>query len=67
MSMVAMIGLGMLAWFLLSILLALFVGRLIRLRDQQRPDRGESAAPVSPAPDDRTGAASARPRRRLPG
>ena len=39
MSTAAMIGLGVLAWILLSILLALFVGRMIQLRDRQRPDR----------------------------
>lgn len=38
MSTTAVIGLGILAWALLAILLALFVGRMIRLRDRQRPD-----------------------------
>jgi hypothetical protein len=38
----AVIGLGLLAWVLLAILGALFVGRMIRLRDSQRPDRPEA-------------------------
>lgn len=42
----AVIGLGLLAWVLLAILLALFVGRMIRLRDRQRPDRTEPGAPA---------------------
>ncbi len=46
MSTTAMIGLGILAWVLLAILLALFVGRMIRLRDRQRPDRTEPGAPA---------------------
>lgn len=39
MSTAAVIGLGILAWVLLSLLLALFIGRMIQLRDRQRPDR----------------------------
>ncbi|MGH4006571.1 MAG: hypothetical protein ACRDTH_00095 [Pseudonocardiaceae bacterium] len=46
MSTTAMIGLGLLAWVLLAIPLALFVGRMIRLRDRQRPDR---TGPRTPA------------------
>jgi hypothetical protein len=42
MSMAAVIGLGVLAWLLFAILLALFVGRMIQLRDRQRPDRARS-------------------------
>ena len=57
MSMVAVISLGMLVWFLLAILLALFVGRIIRLRDRQRPDRSEPDAPARPPLSDRTSAA----------
>lgn len=43
MSTAAVIGLGIFAWILLSTLLALFVGRMIKLRDRQRPDRSPSA------------------------
>lgn len=46
MSTVAVIGFGILAWILLAIPLALFVGRMIRLRDWQRPDRTEPGAPA---------------------
>lgn len=45
MSTIAVIGLGILAWVLLAIPLALFVARVIRLRDRQRPDRTEQGAP----------------------
>lgn len=44
MSTTAVIGLGILAWAVLAILLALFVGRMIRLRDRQRPDWTDSEA-----------------------
>ncbi len=40
------IGLGILAWVLLAILGALFVARMIRLRDGPRPDRTEPGAPA---------------------
>lgn len=46
MSTTAVIGLGILAWVLLAIPLALFVGRMIRLRDRQRPDQTEPGAPA---------------------
>lgn len=46
MSTIAVIGLGILAWVLLAIPLALFVARMIRLRDRQRPDRIEPGAPA---------------------
>ena len=46
MSTTAVIGLGVLVWVLLAILLAFFVGRMIRLRDRQRPDRTEPDAPA---------------------
>lgn len=46
----AVIGLGILAWGLLAVLVALFVGRMIRLRDEQRPDRTEQGAPVEGEP-----------------
>jgi hypothetical protein len=46
MSTIAVVGLGILAWVLLAIPLALFVARMIRLRDQQRPDRTEPGAPA---------------------
>ncbi|HEX2301703.1 MAG TPA: hypothetical protein VHH34_24895 [Pseudonocardiaceae bacterium] len=39
MSTVAVIGLGVFVWILLSVLLALFVGRMIQARDRQRPDQ----------------------------
>jgi hypothetical protein len=41
MSTTVVIGLGILAWALVAILLALSVGRMIRLRDRQRPDSTE--------------------------
>ncbi|MGH3926777.1 MAG: hypothetical protein ACRDS9_27230 [Pseudonocardiaceae bacterium] len=46
MSTTAVIGLGILAWAVLAIPLALFVGRMIRLRDRQRPDWPGSEAPA---------------------
>ncbi|MDQ4011063.1 MAG: hypothetical protein M3228_10320 [Actinomycetota bacterium] len=45
MSMTAVIGLGI-AWVLLAVLVALFVGRMIRLRDRHHPDRPEPDAPA---------------------
>lgn len=42
----AVIGLGILTWVLLAILIALFVARMIRLRDHHRPDRTEQGAPA---------------------
>ncbi|MDQ4102646.1 MAG: hypothetical protein M3186_02610 [Actinomycetota bacterium] len=44
MSTTAVIGLGILAWAVLAVLFALLVGRMIRLRDRQRPDRPKSQA-----------------------
>lgn len=41
MSTTAVIGLGFSAWVLLAILVALFVARMTRLRDSERPDRTE--------------------------
>lgn len=46
MSMIAVIGLGILAWVLVAIPLALFVGRMIMLRERQRPHRTEPEAPA---------------------
>ncbi len=46
MSTTAVIGLGILAWILLAIQVALFVARAIRLRDRQRPDRTGPSAPA---------------------
>lgn len=43
MSTATVIGLGASLWLLLSVLLALFVGRMIRLRDRQRPHRNPAA------------------------
>ncbi|MFN2495219.1 MAG: hypothetical protein ABR608_04835 [Pseudonocardiaceae bacterium] len=48
MNTVAVIGLGVLAWVLLATLLALFLGRMIQLRDRQRPDRTEPGASEEP-------------------
>jgi len=45
MSTTAVIGLGIVAWILLAILVALFVVRVIRLRDRQRPDSTTHGAP----------------------
>ncbi len=42
----AVIGLGILAWVLTAILVALFVARMVRLRDRQRPDCPEPGAPA---------------------
>ncbi|HKR50042.1 MAG TPA: hypothetical protein VJT72_10750 [Pseudonocardiaceae bacterium] len=46
MSTIAVIGLGILVWILLAIPLGLFVGRMIRLRDRQRPGRIEPGTSV---------------------
>lgn len=54
MSTTVVLGLGILAWVLLAVLLALSVGRMIRLRDRQRPDRTEQGAPVEGKADDST-------------
>lgn len=50
MSTIAVIGLGILMWILLAIPIALFVARMIRLRDRQRPDRTEPGAPAEGKP-----------------
>jgi hypothetical protein len=42
----AVIGIGILAWVLMAIPLALFVGRMIRMRDRQHPDPTEPGAPA---------------------
>ena len=42
----AMIGLGILAWILMAVLVALFVARMISLRDRQRPDLTEQGTPA---------------------
>lgn len=39
MSMAEAFGLGFLTWVVLSILVALFLGRMIQLRERERPDR----------------------------
>lgn len=57
MSMAAAFGLGFVTWVVLSVLLALFLGRVIQLREWQRPDR---TPPVEFRPHDRAGAASPR-------
>ena len=44
MSTIAVIALAILAWIALAIPVALCVGRMINLRDRQRPERTESAA-----------------------
>jgi hypothetical protein len=46
MSTTAVIGFGILAWVLVAVLLTLFVARMIRLRDRQRPGLTEPEAPV---------------------
>jgi hypothetical protein len=50
MSNAAAIGLGIMGWILVAILLALFVGRMIELRDRQRPDPPEPGRSEPPAP-----------------
>jgi hypothetical protein len=62
MSTIAVIALGSLAWVLLAMLLALFMGRMTRLRDSQRSDRSEPARPVEHGSGD--GAKSFRERAR---
>jgi hypothetical protein len=42
----AVIGLGILAWVLLAILVSLFVARMIRLRDRQRPRGTDPGTPA---------------------
>lgn len=42
MSTATVIGLGILVWVLLAIMLSLFIGRMIKLRDRQYPDRTEN-------------------------
>ncbi|MGH3909075.1 MAG: hypothetical protein ACRDTE_33590 [Pseudonocardiaceae bacterium] len=59
MSMSAAFGLGVLTWVVLSIMVALFLGRMIQLRERQCPDR---APPQERPPSDRAGAASPRQR-----
>lgn len=54
MSTTVVIGLGTLAWVLLAILLALSVGRMIRLRDRQRPDPAKLGTPAEGKPGDDT-------------
>ncbi len=39
MSMAAAFGLGFVTWVVLSSMLALFLGRMIQLRERQRPER----------------------------
>lgn len=46
MSTTAVIALGILVWILLAILVACLVARMIRLRDRQRPDQTDPAAPA---------------------
>lgn len=46
MSTTAVIGLGILVWVLLAMLAALFVGRMIRMRDRHRPDWTEPGTPA---------------------
>ena len=55
MNTAAVIGLGVFMWILLSVLLALFVGRMIQVRDRQRPDR---SPPGEPPATERAGTAS---------
>ncbi|MGH4009568.1 MAG: hypothetical protein ACRDTH_15695 [Pseudonocardiaceae bacterium] len=50
MSTTAVIGFGILAWVLLAIPVALFVARMIKLRDRQRPDRIEPGTPAKCKP-----------------
>lgn len=49
MSTTAMIVLGIVVWILLAIALALFIGRVVRLRDRQVPPADD--APKEPAAD----------------
>ena len=52
----AVIGIGILAWVVMAIPLALFVGRMIRMRDRQRPDWTEPGAPAEGTSRDGTDA-----------
>ncbi len=52
MNTTAVIGLGIVVWVLLAILLALFVGRMIMLRERQRPGGTEPGAPAEDKPAD---------------
>ncbi|HEU0088683.1 MAG TPA: hypothetical protein VFQ77_13730 [Pseudonocardiaceae bacterium] len=47
MSTPVVIGLGLVAWVLLGMLLALFLGRVIQLRDRQQPHRGPPRPPAT--------------------
>ncbi len=58
MSTVTVISLGLLTWVLFAILLALFVARMIQLRDRQRP-------PAAAGEGDQTRSASQRTRTRV--
>lgn len=42
----AVIGLGIVAWVLTSVLVAIGAARMIRLRDRQRPERTEPEASI---------------------
>jgi hypothetical protein len=46
----AVIGIGILVWVLMAIPLALFVARMIKLRDRQRPGRTEPRASAEGKP-----------------
>lgn len=65
MGMTAVIVLGILAWALTAILVALFVARMISLRDRQRPDGTEQGAPVKGTPAADAEASRTAPRWRL--
>lgn len=54
MSTSAVIGLGILAWVLLAIPLALFMGRVIRIRDRRRLDHTKPGAPAEGTSGDGT-------------
>lgn len=51
MSTAAAIGLGLLTWVVAALLVALFMGRMIRMRDQQRPTRTEPGDEPAIQPD----------------
>ncbi|MGH4016492.1 MAG: hypothetical protein ACRDSL_21690 [Pseudonocardiaceae bacterium] len=53
MSTAVVIGLGILAWVLVAIMLALFLGRVVQLRDRQCPDRTEPGEPAGFRPGQR--------------
>ncbi len=57
----AMIGLGILAWAVLAIPVVLFVARMIRLRDRQRPGCSEPGAPAQGTSTQGTPAGRAKP------